>query len=169
VNIKKVIKLAVTAGIVIGAVLFIGFIIIQFVPIDRNNPPVAHEPDWDSPQTRALMEKACFDCHSNETRWPWYSKVAPASWVVVDHVQEGREELNLSEWGLHEAEAEEAMEEEGEEVEEMVNKVRKGKMPLPSYLLLHPEARLTDAEIEQLIQGIEATFGPDAKAAINRH
>jgi hypothetical protein len=88
---------------------------------------------------------------------------------VADHVQEGRQELNLSEWGLHEAEAEEAMEEEGEEVEEMVNKVRKGKMPLPSYLLLHPEARLTDAEIEQLIQGIEATFGPDAKAAINRH
>jgi hypothetical protein len=168
-TIKKIIRLAAIAGPVIGAVLCAGFIAIQFIPIDRDNPPVVQEPDWDSPRTRALMERACFDCHSNETNWPWYSNVVPVSWGVANDVHEGREKLNFSEWGRSEDpadedkddndEEEEAAEEAAEAAEEMVDEIRKGEMPLPRYLLLHPEARLTDAEIEQLIQGIEATFG----------
>jgi hypothetical protein len=148
-------------GIIVIVLLF-SFIAIQFVPVNRANPPVVHEPAWDSSQTRALAERACFDCHSNETKWPWYSQIAPASWLVADHVQEGRAELNFSEWGLAKDDHDE---DEGEEMEEIVEKIQEGEMPLPGYLLMHPEARLSQAEIEQLVQGLEATFGAEAKQA----
>ncbi|HEY5650870.1 MAG TPA: heme-binding domain-containing protein, partial [Acidimicrobiia bacterium] len=75
---------------------------IQLVPYGRNhsNPPVVQEPAWDSQQTRELAVAACFDCHSNETEWPWYSNIAPVSWALQRDVDEGREELNFSEWHL---------------------------------------------------------------------
>lgn len=150
---------------IIAIVLLFGLIAIQFVPVSRANPPVIQEPAWDSSQTRALAARACFDCHSNETKWPWYSRLAPASWLVADHVQEGRAELNFSEWGLPKGDHEEDEEEEGEETEEIVEKVQEGEMPLPSYLVMHPEARLSETEIEQLVRGLEATFGAEAKQA----
>ncbi len=88
--------------IILGAagVLVVGLIAIQLVPYGRNhtNPPVQSEPNWDSPETRALAERACFECHSNETAWPWYSNIAPVSWLVQHDVDEGREKLNFSEW-----------------------------------------------------------------------
>ncbi len=92
-------------------VLLAGFLLIQLVPYGRNhtNPPVLQEPNWDSPQTRALAQRACFDCHSNETEWPWYSHVAPVSWLVQRDVEEGREKVNFSTWGQGGAE-------EGEEL-----------------------------------------------------
>jgi len=74
-------------GIIIGIGL-IGFIAIQFIPLDTTNPPVVREPNWDSPQTRDLAKRACFDCHSNETVWPTYAKIAPISWIVSNHVSE---------------------------------------------------------------------------------
>jgi len=76
-------------------------IVIQLVPFGRNhtNPPVVQEPNWDSPRTRELAVRACFDCHSNETVWPWFSNIAPISWLVYRDVFEGREHLNYSEWG----------------------------------------------------------------------
>lgn len=125
-------------------------LLVQLVPYGRahTNPPVAAEPRWDSPATRALAQRACFDCHSNETSWPWYSHVAPASWLVQNHVDEGRRVLNFSEWGRPQHEADEAAEE-----------VREGEMPPRSYLILHPEARLTAAERDQLVRGLDATFG----------
>ena len=78
-------------------------VLIQLIPYghDHSNPPVMEEPTWDSPQTRAIVKRACFDCHSNETVWPWYSNIAPASWLVYRDVSEGREHLNFSEWDLH--------------------------------------------------------------------
>lgn len=134
-----------------GALLVL-FLALQLVPYGRNhtNPPVAAEPAWDSPQTRALFVRACADCHSNQTVWPWYSNIAPVSWLVARDVVEGREKFNVSQWGLQRNEGDEAAE-----------TVREGEMPLWFYLPLHPEARLSPAEREQLIAGLTATFGSE--------
>lgn len=133
-------------------ILFVGFLVIQLVPYGRAhaNPPVTAEPAWDSPQTRALAERACFDCHSNESEWPWYSNVAPVSWLVQRDVEEGREYLNFSTWGRGG---------EGEEAEELGEVIAEGEMPPRAYLLTHPEARLTAAEKEALMAGLQATAG----------
>jgi len=125
------------------------FVLLQAVPYGRahTNPPGRQEPTWDSPETRALAVRACYDCHSNETKWPWYSHIAPVSWLVQNHVDEGRGKLNFSEWGRP------------QEGAEAVEAVQEGEMPLRSYLLTHPEARLSPAEYEALVRGLAATFG----------
>lgn len=128
---------------VVGSLLAALALGIQFVPVERENPPVIVEPRWDAPKTRELAVRACYDCHSNETRWPWYSRIAPASWMVAEHVKDGRRALNFSEWPAG-------------ELEEAAEEVRKEKMPLPSYLIGHPEARLTTEERETLARGLEA-------------
>lgn len=134
-----------------AAALLAGLLVIQLVPYGRahDNPPVLGEPLWDSSQTRDLAVRACFDCHSNETVWPWYSNVAPVSWLVQIDVDEGREELNYSEWNR------------SQEGEESAKTVREGSMPPRTYLLTHPDARLTDAELATLVDGLAATFGED--------
>jgi hypothetical protein len=109
---------------------------------------VLSEPGWDSPQTRLLAKRTCFDCHSNETVWPWYSNLAPISWLTQRDVDEGRRRLNFSAWGQGEQEV--------GEIDELINK---GKMPPAYFLLTHPEARLTAAEKEALIQGLIASLG----------
>ena len=130
--------------------LVLAFVAIQFVPYGREhvNPPVAAEPAWDSPETRALARKACFDCHSNETEWPAYSAVAPASWLIQRDVVEGREALNFSEWQKPQKEASEAAEE-----------ILEGEMPLRIYQLMHAHARLSAADRERLARGLEKTLG----------
>jgi hypothetical protein len=130
-------------------------VLLQFVPYGRahSNPQVTQEPSWDSAETRALARRACYDCHSNETVWPWYSHIAPLSWLIQQHVDDGRAHLNFSEWGRGEQEAEEAAE-----------TLREGEMPLPSYLLTHPAARLSAAEREALIRGLTATLGGHAES-----
>jgi mono/diheme cytochrome c family protein len=130
--------------------LVIGFMAISFliqaVPYGRDhiNPPLNAEPAWDNPRTQELTVRACFDCHSNETVWPWYSYIAPISWLIERDVKEGRRELNFSEWNKAQEEAGEA-----------ANTVRKGSMP-PWY---YPWARLSSAERQDLIQGLERTLG----------
>jgi len=126
-------------------------VVIQFIPYgkDHTNPKVVAEPKWDTPQTRELFMKACVDCHSNETKWPAYSNVAPISWIVYRHVVEGREHFNVSNWGHQKKN-------EGEDAAE---ELEEGEMPLSSYLLAHPEAKLTEAEKKMLIQGLKNTFG----------
>ncbi|MEX2134878.1 MAG: heme-binding domain-containing protein [Acidimicrobiia bacterium] len=94
-----------------------------------------------------MAVRACFDCHSNETEWPWYTNIAPISWLIQSDVDEGREELNFSEWDR---------EQEGEEAAETV---REGSMPPNAYLLTHPTARLTEAELAELIDGLLEMFG----------
>ena len=129
-------------------------VLIQFVPYgrDHTNPKVLSEPKWDSPQTRTLFMRACGDCHSNETKWPWYSNIAPVSWMVYRHVEEGREHFNVSMRG---AQKKNKGDEAAEEVEE-------GEMPLASYLLAHPEARLSKEEKRALIEGLKRTFGEES-------
>lgn len=125
-------------------------LVLQLLPVSasRENPPVSAEPSWDSPRTRELFFRSCADCHSNETHWPWYSKVAPVSWLVTKDVREGREHFNVSEWNRPQDDAEDAAEEFGE-----------GEMPLWIYLPTHPRARFTDAERAELLAGLQATFG----------
>jgi len=119
--------------------LCVAFIAIQFVPLDRTNPPVQGE-FRGSPEVVSVLRRACYDCHSNETVWPWYSRVAPVSWVVAHDVNEGRAVLNFSTWDQLSAEKQaEAMKESWEEVAE-------GKMPTWYYVVLHPEARLSAAD-----------------------
>jgi len=123
---------------------------IQLVPYGRShqNPPVLDEPAWASPETRALAVRACFDCHSNQTVWPWYSHVAPISWGIQQHVEEGRSVLNVSEWNRPQREADDAAE-----------TVAEGEMPPALYLPLHPASRLSDAERQILLDGLSATPG----------
>ncbi len=119
----------------------------------ENNPPVVQEPKWDSPQTRALAVRACFDCHSNQTNWAWWTKVPVGSWIAVIDTVRGRRAVNFSDWGAVSSEG------EGRRFNEMGRTIQRGSMPPASYLLLHPEARLTDAEKQQLITGFQNTLG----------
>lgn len=131
--------------------LAIAAIAIQFIPYgkDHNNLPVMSEPQWDSPRTKELFARACADCHSHETKYPWYSKVAPISWLVEHDIQEGREHFNVSLWG----------EQKKNEGEEAAKEVREGEMPMWIYTLAHPEAKLTGSEKQELLSGLEKTFG----------
>ena len=123
---------------------------IQLVPYgrDHSNPPVTREPTWNTPETRALAKQACFDCHSNETKWPAYASIAPASWLVQHDVDEGRAVLNFSEWTRPQEEAKEASEE-----------VLEGEMPPTAYTLVHAHARLNAADRDRLAQGLARTLG----------
>ena len=136
-------KIVKTIGIVAVLVILAGVILfgmIQLIPYgrDHTNPRVVQEPNWDA-QTRAIAQKACFDCHSNETIWPWYSNIAPVSWVIQNDVEEGRHHLNFSEWGRWES-------------NEIGEVVAEDEMPPDQYILMHPEAKLTNAEIKALIE-----------------
>ena len=142
------------AGTVVGHVAIVGAATLglsQLIPYGRtaSNPAVTGEPAWSSPRTRELTVNACFGCHSNETTWPWYSRVAPMSWAVASHVEEGRADLNFSEF------------DRTQEADEIIETIQDGSMP-PSYYTrfgLHPEAKLTPAERAELIAGLQATPG----------
>lgn len=144
---KKPRKKIIAALLIAGIILFVS---IQFIPssLSHHNPPVTGEPQWNSAETRATFFKACADCHSNETRFPWYSTVAPVSWLVDDDVQSGRKHFNISEWDQRRWNGDEAAEE-----------VRHGSMPPGLFLLMHPDANLKAAEKKKFIEGLTSTFG----------
>lgn len=129
--------------------LLLLFFLIQLVPYGRahSNPPVQATPQWDSPVTERLFARACQDCHSHETEWPWYSNIAPVSWLLENHVNEGRQKFNIHIPGF------------GKDADEAAETVEEGKMPDRSYLPLHPQARLSETEKQQLVSGLQATFG----------
>lgn len=136
------------ALLIAAAVVLVAFGCLQLVPINRTNPPVVQEPSWDSPQTRALAKQSCFDCHSNETVWPWYATIAPISWYVNFDVVRGRRELNFSEWRGGRG---------GRVANEIERNIQSGEMPPRNYLLLHPDAALSSEARQQLIDGLKAT------------
>jgi hypothetical protein len=116
--------------------LCVAFILIQFIPVNRTNPPV--ESDVGAPpDVGSVLRRACYDCHSNETTWPWYSHVAPVSWVIAHDVQEGRAALNFSAWNRL------SPNKRAEAIRESWQEVAQGKMPTWYYIVLHPEARLS--------------------------
>ena len=117
-------------------VLTIAFVAIQLVPVDRTNPPVETEV-LATVEVRSILRRACYDCHSNETVWPWYSRIAPISWLVARDVHEGREELNLSTWNQYTAK------QQLKKLKETWDEVAEGEMPPWTYLPLHPDARLS--------------------------
>jgi hypothetical protein len=134
----------------VGAGLLL-FFAIQFVPVQRTNPQVVSRPDWDSPQTEALVRRACMDCHSNETTWPWYSHVAPVSWLVSHDVSEGRSQMNLSELDVSANQLSRIVQKIGRAVEN-------GQMPKSVYLPMHPAAQLTPQEKQALVDGLVKTL-----------
>ena len=138
--------------LVLSASILVMLPVIQAIPYGRShsNPPITGEPQWSSPRTRELMVRACFGCHSNEVEYPSYASVAPISWVVEAHVAEGREKVNHSEFDRRQRGADETIE-----------VIEEGSMP-PSYYTRfgrHPEAKMTSAELQELLVGLRATPG----------
>ena len=148
---RKIVTLSIAVALV--------FLLAQLVPYGREhtNPPEGTLASFDSPVTKDLAQRACFDCHSNETVWPWYSHVAPMSWLVQRDVDEGRRALNYSEWDRGQREARES-----------AKSVRKGEMPPWFYALPGTSASLTPAERSTLIAGLELTFGSERTGANHR-
>ena len=144
------------AASVIGAVAAISlvlFVVIQFVPVTRDNPPVQTTVQWDSTQTQQLWERTCADCHSNTTKWPWYSYIAPSSWLQTVHVTDARQQFNISQLNNIPTFRKSQFPDEAEQ------QISRGTMPPSDYLILHPEARLSAAEKQQLIQGLKNSLG----------
>lgn len=136
------------AILIVAVVLLVS---IQFFPAERTNPPIDRESTIQSVQhvpaeVDAILRRSCYDCHSNETKWPWYSYIAPTSWLVVDDVREGRSMMNFTEWGKYSKPRAAA------KLDMVANMVREKKMPLPTYLLMHPKARLSSEEIDAILE-----------------
>jgi hypothetical protein len=135
-----------------GAVL--AFAALQLTNPARTNPPVPPGHDLlatnaPPPEIAVLLRNACYDCHSDETKWPWYSRIAPVSWTVVSHVNDGRERLDFSDWPHDDPRR------ARKQWNRIGDEVRYGDMPLPSYTWAHTEARLTAGQREQLVNWAE--------------
>lgn len=143
--------------IVVLAVLFvIGLQVYPPTLHKQTNPPVVSEPQWSSAKTREYAVKCCFDCHSNETKWPLYSKIAPVSWQITRHVTRGRKRLNFSEWQSEVLSGDQSNEVD-ERIAECIEEIEEGSMPLKKYLQMHKEAQLTDEQKSEFIDGLRAT------------
>jgi hypothetical protein len=134
---KKIKITSIVAVLYVIAFLFTG---------KHTNPPVSNTVSWDSPETEATFYRACADCHSNETKWPWYSNFPPVSWAIILHVNEGREHFNISVPKMGHA-------------DEAAEEVEFDNMPMGQYRIMHPEALLNDAERTIFVDGLKATFG----------
>jgi hypothetical protein len=128
--------------LVVAALAFL--VVAQLVPIDRTNPPV--EADVGAPpEVDRVLRAACYDCHSNQTVWPWYSRAAPVSWLLAYDVREGRKELNFSTWQRYDARRRQ------KKLRETVETLKEGEMPPWYYAMVHPEARLAEADRQALL------------------
>jgi hypothetical protein len=130
-------------------ILLLIVVALQFVRPERTNPPVDPTARMQvhvqvPPEVQAILDRSCRDCHSNETRWPWYSAVAPMSFLLVHDVTEGRDELNFSEWSDYDEET------AGKQLQHICEEVREGEMPIKAYALVHPEAKLSPQDVERL-------------------
>ena len=144
---------------VIAGLLLVAFIGIQFVPVDRSNPPVTMDVPA-PPEVLAVLRESCYDCHSHEVRWPWYSYVAPVSWLVARDVRMGRHDLNFSIWDQYSAKK------RAHKIEECLELAEAGEMPLPIYLITHADARLTTQDLGALRAWAAAAKAADATIPI---
>jgi Haem-binding domain len=119
---------------------------IQLVPVERTNPPTnpGTKPLDAPPEVVAVLHRSCYDCHSNETHWPWYAYVAPVSWLVAGDVKDGRAKLNFSVWGDYPSAK------RASKAGSMLDEIDQGSMPLPKYVRIHADAKLSDADIAVL-------------------
>lgn len=139
------------AGIVLSVLVLMQFGRFIIPEFKLDNPPVTKTINWDSPETERLWNTACADCHSNETVYPWYSYVAPVGWLVAHDTHDGRRSMNVSV-------------DSRVEVREMAEVIREGEMPPAVFTITHRDAILSDAEKQALINGLQATFGPNGTA-----
>jgi hypothetical protein len=125
------------------------FLLIQLIPFghNRTNPPVVSEPNWSSPEARALVKQHCFQCHSNETNWTWYANIAPGSWLIAYDVIEGRNAFNFSDWNNYYG-----------ELDEMVQAVQEGEMPPIQYWIFHPSSKMDAQQKQDLINALESSL-----------
>ncbi|HPW88179.1 MAG TPA: heme-binding domain-containing protein [Kaistella chaponensis] len=135
----------------ISVILLVAFILIQFFPIDKNNPAPTPQMDFltikNTPETTAnLIRNGCYDCHSNETKYLWYSNVQPIAWFLQDHIEEGRKELNFSTFATYEPKR------QAHKLAEAIEQIEKGEMPLDSYIIAHSEAKFSEAQKQEVIQ-----------------
>jgi hypothetical protein len=140
--VRKILKWAVIAI----ALLFVG---AQFVPTGMSNPPVDQSRIMESrlrvtPEVGAILARSCNDCHTQQTRYPWYSKVAPFSWLLASHIKEGRDHLNFSDWAGYDAEEQDLF------LQNICRITRHGSMPISSYLYIHRDAKLSQADVQTL-------------------
>lgn len=134
----------------IGIGLLVIFVAIQFIRIDKTNPEYDEAADFITmtqppSEIATLIKNACYDCHSHQAKYPWYSNVAPISWMVEHHIEEGREHLNFSTWGTYEAKK------VNHKLEECMEEIKKGNMPMKPYVLMHSEAKMTDEQKTALV------------------
>jgi len=135
------------------AALVVVFAFLQFINPPRTNPPVIHDLMAGSappPQIALTLHAACYDCHSDETRWPWYSRIAPMSWQIAKDVNDGRENLNLSDWPENDPKR------AAKKLEDMSEQIDYGEMPLKKYALIHADARLTESQRKELTDWLDA-------------
>lgn len=135
-------------------VLLVALVIIQFIPIDREVPASANSNDFiymtnPPEEVVIILKQACYDCHSYQTKYPWYAKIAPVKFWLQDHIIEGREHLNFSEWGNY------SDERRTHKLEELIEEVGEGEMPLDSYTWVHDEARLSQDQVNALVNWVK--------------
>ena len=135
----------------IRVILLVAFMLIQFFPIDKNNPAPTPQMDFltikNTPESTAnLIRNGCYDCHSNETKYLWYSNVQPIAWFLQDHIEEGRKELNFSTFATYEPKR------QAHKLAEAIEQIEKGEMPLDSYIIAHSEAKFSEAQKQEVIQ-----------------
>ncbi|MBS1573126.1 MAG: heme-binding domain-containing protein [Bacteroidetes bacterium] len=140
---KKILK-------IIGIILLV-LGLIQLIPVDRNNPPVKGNEDFvkifNTPSTvQEILKSACYDCHSNETIYPDYAYIAPISWAIKDHINEGREHLNFSVWATYNKDLKKNM------LENAIADLEQNRMPMAGYMVYHPNSRLSDAQKKLVIR-----------------
>jgi hypothetical protein len=140
---------------IIAILVVLSFIVIQFIRPDFTNPPVNQAETLDSAtevpeNVKAILKRSCADCHSNETKYPWYSKIQPSAWFLKDHIDEGRREMNLSVWKTYEPRR------QRKKLSEICEQVQSKEMPLPSYLWIHWDSKMSDEDIKTLCDWTEA-------------
>ena len=130
---------------IIALILLVGFVGIQFVPTDLNQSDTVPKTDFllvnnTQENISALLQESCYDCHSNNTQYPWYNKVQPAAWFLENHIKDGKEELNFNEWDAY------SNRRKNSKLKSIISQVKDDEMPLASYTLIHNDAKLSNSE-----------------------
>lgn len=138
---------------IIVLVLLVAFVGIQFIPTTRNQSDTVPSTDFmvvhNVPETiQKKLQVSCYDCHSNNTQYPWYNKIQPAAWFLEDHIKEGKAELNFSEWDSLSSRR------KSSKLRSIIKQIESGEMPLDSYTLIHKDAKFSEAESEEMINWI---------------
>ena len=139
---------------IIAIVLLVAFVVIQFIPVDRNQSDSVPKTDFmlvnDAPSDiKDKLRVSCYDCHSNNTQYPWYNKVQPVAWFLEGHIKEGKSELNFNEWDAL------SNRRKASKLRSIIKQIESGEMPLASYTLIHKDAIFSEEETKQVVKYME--------------